>query len=85
MFLGDKRYTILVWNVWGVDIIYLYLKKGFLYLFVIIDRFSRQTVVYEVSYRMEKELTLRRLRLLSAIESRRSLKIYINISEDSHI
>ena len=32
-------------HVWGVDITYLPLKKGFMYLFVIIDWYSRQIVV----------------------------------------
>lgn len=49
-------------QVWGIDITYLPLKKGFLYLFVIIDWYSRQIVDYEISYSMEKEFVLRCLK-----------------------
>ena len=49
-------------QVWGVDITYLPLRKGFLYLFVIIDWYSRQIVDYEVSYSLEKEFVIRCLR-----------------------
>lgn len=49
-------------HVWGVDITYLPLKKGFMYLFVIIDWYSRQIVDYEISYSLEKEFALRCLR-----------------------
>ena len=49
-------------QVWGIDITYLPLKKGFLYLFVIIDWHSRQIVDYELSYSLEKEFVLRCLR-----------------------
>lgn len=49
-------------QVWGVDITYLPLKKGFLYLFIIIDWYSRQIVDYEISYSLEKEFVLRCLR-----------------------
>ena len=49
-------------QVWGIDITYVPLKKGFLYLFVIIDWFSRRIVDYEISYSLEKEFVLRCLR-----------------------
>jgi len=49
-------------QVWGVDITYLPLRKGFLYLFVIIDWYSRQIVDYEISYSLEKEFVLRCMR-----------------------
>ena len=49
-------------QVWGIDITYLPFKKGFLYLFVIIDWYSRQIVDYELSYSLEKEFVLRCLR-----------------------
>ena len=49
-------------QVWGVDITYLPFKKGFLYLFIIIDWHTRQIVDYEVSYTLEKEFVLRCLR-----------------------
>ena len=46
-------------QVWGVDITYLPLRKGFLYLFVIIDWFTREVVDYEISYSLEKGFVLR--------------------------
>lgn len=49
-------------QVWGIDITYLPFKKGFLYLFIIIDWHTRQIVDYEVSYTLEKEFVLRCLR-----------------------
>lgn len=49
-------------QVWGVDITYLPFKKGFLYLFAIIDWHSRQIVDYEISYSLEKEFVMRCLR-----------------------
>ena len=49
-------------QVWGVDITYLPFKKGFMYLFIIIDWHTRQIVDYEVSYTLEKEFVLRCLR-----------------------
>ena len=49
-------------QVWGIDITYLPFKKGFLYLFIIIDWHTRRIVDYEVSYTLEKEFVLRCLR-----------------------
>lgn len=49
-------------HVWGVDITYLPFPKGFLYLFVIIDWYTREIVDYEISYSLEKEFVLRCLR-----------------------
>jgi len=49
-------------QVWDVDITYLPFKKGFLYLFIIIDWHTRQIVDYEISYTLEKEFVLRCLR-----------------------
>ena len=49
-------------QVWGIDITYLPFRKGFLYLFIIIDWHSRQIVDYEISYSLEKEFVLRCLR-----------------------
>jgi len=37
-------------------------QEGFLYLFIIIDWYSRQIVDYEISYSLEKEFVLRCLR-----------------------
>jgi hypothetical protein len=47
------------YQVWGVDITYLPLRKGFLYLFVIIDWYTREVVDYEMSYSLEKGFVLR--------------------------
>jgi putative transposase len=41
-------------QVWGIDITYLRMKKGFLYLFVIIDWYSRLIVDYELSSTLDK-------------------------------
>lgn len=49
-------------QVWGVDITYLPFRKGFLYLFVIIDWYTREIVDYEISYSLDKEFVLRCLR-----------------------
>jgi len=59
-------------QVWGIDITYLPLKKGFLYLFIIIDWYSRQIVDYEISYSLEKEFVLRCCGELSATGNPRS-------------
>ncbi len=49
-------------HVWGIDITYLPFEKGFLYLFVIIDWYTREVVDYEISYSLEKEFVLRCLK-----------------------
>lgn len=49
-------------QVWGIDITYLPFQKGFLYLFVIIDWYTREVVDYEISYSLEKEFVMRCLR-----------------------
>jgi len=49
-------------QVWGIDITYLPFRKGFLYLFVIIDWYTREIVDHEISYSLEKEFVLRCLR-----------------------
>lgn len=41
-------------QVWGVDITYLRMNKGFMYLFVIIDWYSRYIVDYELSSTLDK-------------------------------
>jgi len=67
-------------HVWGVDITYLPLKKGFMYLFVIIDWYSRQIVDYEISYSLEKAFVMR---CLKRALSRRKPEI-INSDQGSH-
>lgn len=67
-------------QVWGVDITYLPLQKGFLYLFVIIDWFTREVVDYEISYSLEKGFVLRCLQ--RALRHRRPE--IINSDQGSH-
>lgn len=45
-------------QVWGVDITYLPMRKGFMYLFVIIDWHSRCIVDYELSNTLDKAFVL---------------------------
>lgn len=67
-------------QVWGVDISYLPLKKGFLYLFIIIDWYSRCIVDYEVSFSLDKSFVLRCLK--RALAGRRPE--IINSDQGSH-
>lgn len=41
-------------QVWGVDITYVKMEKGFMYLFILIDWYSRCIVDYELSSTLEK-------------------------------
>lgn len=41
-------------QVWGIDITYIKMRKGFMYLFIIIDWYSRYIVDYELSSTLEK-------------------------------
>lgn len=45
-------------QVWGVDITYIRMKKGFMYLFVIIDWYSRCIVDFELSTTLEKTFVM---------------------------
>ncbi|NSL51939.1 IS3 family transposase [Bacillus sp. P2(2020)] len=45
-------------HVWGVDITYIRMGKGFMYLFAIIDWFSRKVIDYELSSTLEKGFVL---------------------------
>jgi putative transposase len=45
-------------QVWGVDITYIRMQKGFMYLFIIIDWYSRRIVDYELSSTLEKSFVL---------------------------
>ncbi len=45
-------------QVWGVDITYIKMRKGFMYLFIIIDWYSRYIVDYELSSTLEKGFVL---------------------------
>ena len=45
-------------QVWGVDITYVHFGRGFMYLFVIIDWYSRCIVDYELSSTLDKSFVL---------------------------
>jgi putative transposase len=45
-------------QVWAVDLTYVRMGKGFMYLFVIIDVFSRYVIDYELSSTLEKGFVL---------------------------
>jgi putative transposase len=45
-------------QVWGIDITYIRMHKGFMYLFVIIDWYSRCIVDYELSNTLEKSFVM---------------------------
>ena len=47
-----------VHHVWGIDITYIHLPKGFMYLFVILDWHSRYIVDYELSSTLDKSFVL---------------------------
>lgn len=49
-------------QVWGIDITYIRMGKGFMYLFNIIDWYSRKIIDYELSSTLEKGFVLRCLR-----------------------
>jgi putative transposase len=49
-------------QVWGVDITYIHLGRGFMYLFVIIDWYSRCIVDYELSSTLDKAFVLNCIR-----------------------
>jgi putative transposase len=67
-------------QVWGVDITYIRMQKGFLYLFVIIDWYSRMIVDYELSSTLEKSFVLA---CLTRALSKRRPKI-INSDQGGH-
>lgn len=45
-------------QVWGIDITYIRMAKGFMYLFVIIDWYSRRIVDFELSNTLEKTFVM---------------------------
>ena len=67
-------------QVWGVDITYIRMRKGFMYLFVIIDWYSRCIVDYELSSTLDKGFVLRCMR--RAIAQR--MPEIINSDQGSH-
>lgn len=67
-------------HVWGVDITYVRMGKGFMYLFAIIDWYSRSVVDYELSLTLEKSFVINCL--TRALERRRPA--IINSDQGSH-
>ncbi|MED1858403.1 IS3 family transposase [Brevibacillus reuszeri] len=49
-------------QVWGIDITYIRMGKGFMYLFNIIDWYSRKVIDYELSSTLEKGFVIKCLR-----------------------
>lgn len=45
-------------QVWGIDITYIRMEKGFMYLFVILDWYSRRIVDFELSNTLEKTFVM---------------------------
>ena len=45
-------------QVWGIDITYIKMGKGFMYMFAIIDWYSRCVVDYELSLTLEKSFVI---------------------------
>ncbi len=45
-------------QVWGVDITYIRMEKGFMYLFVILDWYSRKIVDFELSSTIDKAFVM---------------------------
>ena len=55
----NRNFTVTKPNrVWAADISYIWTDKGWLYLAVIMDLYSRQIVGWAVDKRMQKQLTL---------------------------
>jgi putative transposase len=67
-------------QVWGVDITYIRMGKGFMYLFIIIDWFSRKVIDYELSSTLEKGFVMTCLKRAF----RRSKPEIINSDQGSH-
>ena len=66
--IGDLPITALN-QVWVADITYIRIQTAFIYLAVILDRFSRKAIGYALSRRIDTALSLQALRM--AIETRR--------------
>ncbi|MBL4748094.1 MAG: DDE-type integrase/transposase/recombinase [Magnetovibrio sp.] len=62
--LLDQYFAAMVPNQkWSVDISYIETRKGWLYLAVVIDLYSRKIVGWAVSDRMKRDLALRASRM----------------------
>lgn len=67
-------------QVWGIDISYLRMNKGFMYIFIIIDWYSRCIVDYELSNTLEKTFVMNCLK--RALSTRKPE--IINSDQGSH-
>jgi putative transposase len=67
-------------QVWGIDITYIPMAKGFMYLFVIIDWYSRYIVDYELSSTIDKAFVLNCLKRALALQKPE----IINSDQGSH-
>ena len=67
-------------HVWGVDITYILMGRGFMYLFTIIDWFSRKVVDYELSSTLDKGFVMTCLKRAF----HRSKPVIINSDQGSH-
>lgn len=67
-------------QVWGVDITYIRMNKGFMYLFIIINWYSRCIVDYELSNTLEKTFVINCLK--RALSTRKPE--IINSDQGSH-
>jgi putative transposase len=86
--LADKKYPYLLKDlkivnpnqVWGIDITYIRLKTGWIYLVAIIDWFSRYVVAWEVSTTLEISFCLDTLK--SALTKAKPM--IVNSDQGSH-
>jgi putative transposase len=67
-------------QVWGIDITYIRMAKGFMYLFIIIDWYSRYIVDYELSSTLDKGFVLACLKRALALQKPE----IINSDQGSH-
>ena len=82
-------------QVWGVDITYIRMSKGFMYLFVIIDWYSRFIVDYELSSTIDKLFVLKCLKRALATRKPEIINSdqgshftnpdYIQLLEENHV
>lgn len=82
-------------QVWGIDITYIPMAKGFMYLFIIIDWYSRYIVDYELSSTIDKAFVLRCLNRALVLQKPEIINSdqgshftnpdYIKLLEDNHV
>ncbi len=53
-------------QVWGIDITYIRMGRGFMYLFIIIDWYSRCIVDYELSTTLDKDFVMKCLKRVTS-------------------